>query len=636
MTLIVRSTRSSTGKLRLAAAPFLNTRPLISGLVADAPAEVELQICSPAEGARRLAERECDLALLPVAAFARQGDLVAVPGVCIGAQRRVGSVLLVADVPAHELTHVALDQSSRTSVTLARLLLRERRETRGEPKYEARPPAELAQSVEGTRGAVIIGDPALQALAQRRFAYVYDLAELWRALSGKPFVFAVWAGRPDAVDADVCGLLTRSLGHGLERLDEIAADAGRHGVEPERARKYLRDELWFRLDDNMVAGANEYLARAADAGLLPPATLRTFDGTNVTIDVGAAIERAASGGRLNAAEVTAMLERADLLELGAAANRRRAALNPDNVVSYIVERNINYTNICVTACRFCAFFRNPGDTVEGYVLSREEMGRKIQEMVDAGGVQILLQGGLNPDLPLTWYEELFRHLKATYPIKLHALSPEEILYLCRLESLPLETVLRRLVAAGLDSLPGGGAEILVDRVRARIAKLKCSSAEWLEVMRVGHRLGLRSSSTMMFACGETLPERTEHLLKLRDLQDETGGFTAFICWPFQPGNTRLPGGDGSAHAYLRTLAVARLALDNIQHLQASWPTMGAAVGQAALHFGADDFGQVMFEENVVSAAGTVYKMDVAAIERHVRAAGFAPVRRDMRYTRLSA
>jgi len=628
--------RTATSTLRLVAAPFLNTRPLISGLTAAMPPGVTLELCSPAEGARRLAERECDVALLPVAAFARQGDLVAVPGVCIGARHQVGSVLLVADVPLHELTTVALDQSSRTSVTLARLLLRERRATRGEPRYEARPPSELMACVEGTRGAVIIGDPALQAIAQRQFAYTYDLAAEWRALTGKPFVFAVWAGRADAVDADVCGLLARSLGHGLERLDEIAADAGRHGVTPERARRYLNDELWFRLDDNMVAGADEYLARAAAAGLLPAARLRLHDGTTPAIDVSAAIERAAGGGRISAAETTAMLERGELLELGAAANRRRAALNPDGVVSYIVERNINYTNICVTACRFCAFFRNPGDTDEGYVLSREEMGQKIQETVDAGGVQILLQGGLNPELPLSWYEDLFRHLKATYPIKLHALSPEEILYLCRLESLPLETVLGRLVAAGLDSLPGGGAEILVDRVRQRIAKLKCTSAQWLEVMRVGHRLGLRSSSTMMFACGETLPERAEHLLKLRDLQDETGGFTAFICWPFQPGNTRLPGGDGSAHAYLRTLATARLALDNIPHLQASWPTMGAAVGQAALHFGADDFGQVMFEENVVSAAGTIYKMDVAGIERHVRAAGFTPVQRDMRYTRLSS
>jgi len=633
---VIESQTVKATKLRLAAAPFLNTRPLIAGLQAETPPGVELQICSPAEGARRLAERECDLALLPVAALARQGDLVAVPGICIGARHRVGSVLLVSEVPAHELTTVALDQSSRTSVVLARVLLRERRATRGEPRYEARPAAELPGCVGGTRGAVIIGDTALQSVAQRRFAYVYDLAELWRALTGKPFVFAVWAGRAEVVDADVAGLLQRSLAHGLARLDEIAADAARHGVDPMRARRYLREELCFTLDEELVAGADEYMARAAEAGLLPRASLRRLGDAPPSVDVAGALERGGAGSRLSAAEVTALFDGADLIELGAAANRRRAALNPDGVVSYIVERNINYTNICVTACRFCAFFRNPGDEVEGYVLSREEMGRKIQETVNAGGVQILLQGGLNPELRLAWYEDLFRHLKANYPIKLHALSPEEILYLCRLEELPLETVLQRLVAAGLDSLPGGGAEILVDRVRQRIAKLKCTSSEWLEVMRVGHRLGLRSSSTMMFACGETLPERTEHLLKIRDLQDETGGFTAFICWPFQPGNTRLPGGDGSAHAYLRTLATARLALDNVPHLQASWPTMGAAVGQAALHFGADDFGQVMFEENVVSAAGTIYQMDAAGIERHVRAAGFSPVRRDMRYTRLTS
>jgi cyclic dehypoxanthinyl futalosine synthase len=624
--------------LRVVAAPFLNTRPLISGLVADPPAGVELALCSPAEGARRLAERECDLALLPVAALARQGDLVAVPGVCIGARERVGSVLLVSEVPAHELSTVALDQSSRTSVVLARLLLRDRCEVdagRGhEPRYEARPPAELPGCVDGSRGAVIIGDTALRAISERPFRYVYDLAELWRALTGKPFVFAVWAGRAEVVDGAVCSLLQRSLAHGLLQLDAIAADAGRHGVDPARARRYLRDELAFTLDDELVAGADEYLARSHAAGLLPRATLRRFGDGPATIDVADVLARGSAGARLSAAELLTLIERAELVDLGAAADRRRRALNADGVVSYIVERNINYTNICVTACRFCAFFRNPGDEVEGYVLSRQEMGKKIQETVDAGGVQILLQGGLNPALRIEWYEDLFRHLKQSYPIKLHALSPEEILYICRLEGLSLETVLRRLVAAGLDSLPGGGAEILVDRVRQRIAKLKCSSAEWLEVMRVGHRLGLRSSSTMMFACGETLPERAEHLLKIRDLQDETGGFTAFICWPFQPGNTRLPGGDGSAHAYLRMLSVARLGLDNVQHLQASWPTMGAAVGQAALHFGADDFGQVMFEENVVSAAGTIYVMDSAAIERHVRAAGFTPVRRDMRYQHL--
>jgi cyclic dehypoxanthinyl futalosine synthase len=625
--------------LRLAAAPFLNTRPLISGLVADAPANVDLQLCSPAEGARRLAERECDVALLPVAAFARQGDLVAVPNVCIGARNRVGSVLLVSEAPLHELQSIALDTSSRTSVVLARLIWRAHRSKFGihdDPRLQARAPHELPSLVEGRRGAVIIGDAALQAVAARRFAHVYDLAGEWRALSGKPFVFAVWAGRADVVDGEVARLLSRSLGHGLERLDELARDAGRHGVDPARAATYLRDDLCFTLDDELVAGADEFLARAAEAQLLPRATLRRLGDAAPVVDVESIIAAADDGARLSSSALTTLSERADVTLLGAAADRRRRALNPGGVVTYIIDRNINYTNICTTACRFCAFFRNPGDTDEGYVLSREILEQKIQEVIDAGGAQILLQGGLNPDLRIEWYEELFRHLKAKFPpLKLHALSPEEILHICRLESLDLPTVLQRLVASGLDSVPGGGAEILVDRVRKKIAKLKCTSGEWLEVMRVAHRLGLRTTATMMFACGETIEERSEHLLKIRDLQDETGGFTAFICWPFQPGNTRLPGGDGSAHAYLRMLAIARLGLDNVMHLQASWPTMGPAVGQAALHFGADDFGSVMFEENVVSSAGTIFAMDAAGIARHVRAAGFTPVLRDMRYQRLA-
>jgi cyclic dehypoxanthinyl futalosine synthase len=621
--------------LRLLAAPFLNTRPLISGLVAEAPSQVELSLCSPAEGARRLAERECDLALLPVAALARQGDLVAVPGVCIGARQRVGSVVLVSDVPLAELTTVALDLSSRTSVVLARLILRAHRHD-NEPRFEARAPHELAGLVDGTRGAVIIGDAALQALATRQFAHVYDLAELWRGLTGLPFVFAVWAGRADVVDTEVARLLSRSLGHGLERLDAIAADAARHGVDPARAQIYLRDELAFTLDEELVAGADAFLARAAAAKLLPHATLRRLGDAPPAFDVAATIEAAALGARLSSSALTTLAERADLIALGSAADRRRQELNPGGVVTYIIDRNINYTNICTTSCRFCAFYRVPGDTVEGYVLSRQVLEQKIQETLDAGGFQILLQGGLNPDLRIGWYEDLFRHLKHKFPtLKLHALSPEEILNICKLESLDLPTVLSRLTAAGLDSVPGGGAEILVDRVRKKIAKLKCTAGEWLEVMRVSHRLGLRTTSTMMFACGETIEERSEHLVKIRDLQDETGGFTAFICWPFQPGNTKLPGGDGSAHAYLRMLALARLGLDNVMHLQASWPTMGPAVGQAALHFGADDFGSVMFEENVVSSAGTMFSMDAAGIARHVRAAGFEPALRDMRYQRLS-
>jgi cyclic dehypoxanthinyl futalosine synthase len=435
------------------------------------------------------------------------------------------------------------------------------------------------------------------------------------------------------LDEALAARLRSSLQHGLDRLQAIVADGGRHGVSPARADRYLRDELDFGFDAELRRGADAFLQRGALAGLLPASRLRLVGDPPTPIDLDERLIAAARGTRLSASELTSLGERGDLVALGAAADARRRGLNPTGTVTYIIDRNINYTNVCTTACRFCAFFRNEGDD-DAYVLSRAQLGEKIQETVDAGGIQILLQGGLNPALRIEWYEELFRHLKATYPIKLHALSPEEILHLCRLELLPLETVLRRLIASGLDSLPGGGAEILVERVRTRIAKLKCTGQEWLEVMRVAHRLGLRSTATMMFAAGETMAERIEHLLQIRDLQDETGGFTAFICWPFQPGNTRLPGGDGSAHAYLRTLALARLALDNVPHLQASWPTMGPAVGQAALHFGADDFGSVMFEENVVSSAGTVFQMDARGIERHVRAAGFQPAQRDMRYQRL--
>jgi cyclic dehypoxanthinyl futalosine synthase len=591
--------------VKIAAAPFLNTRPLIEGL--------DVELCSPSEGARRLAESLVDVALLPVAAFARQGDLVAAPGVCIGARAEVGSVLLVADRPMEELDTIALDAASRSSVVLLRILLA----ARGlKPRFETR--------VAPTANALIIGDAALRAEGK----YIYDLAGEWKKLTGLPFVFAVWAWRPSADDAERVSIFQRSLERGIERIESIAQNSG---LDPARARRYLREQLCFRLDDELRAGAAEYLRRGAELGLFPStARLRMVGEAVEPVDIQTRLDDAARGHRLSAYELSEIGARAELLSLGAAADRRRRALNPTGAVTYIIDRNINYTNVCSTACRFCAFFRNPGDD-DAYVLSREQLGQKIQETVDAGGIQILLQGGLNPELRIEWYEELFRHLKASYPIKLHALSPEEILHLCRLEHLSIEEVLRRLVAAGLDSLPGGGAELLTERVRTKIAKLKCTGEEWLEVMRVGHRLGLRSTATMMFAVGESWGERVEHVLKIRDLQDETGGFTAFICWPFQPGNTRLPGADGSAHMYLRTLALSRLALDNVPHLQASWPTMGPAVGQAALHFGADDFGSVMFEENVVSSAGTVFKMDAAGIERHVVAAGFEPRRRNMRY-----
>jgi cyclic dehypoxanthinyl futalosine synthase len=401
--------------------------------------------------------------------------------------------------------------------------------------------------------------------------------------------------------------------------------------------RYLTQSLAFDLGRREREGMAEYLRRCSAKGLLPPevrfaAPAPQRAPVHATID--AILGRAAAGKRISAAESARLLDQAPLAELGAAADERRRQLHPEGTVTYIVERNVNYTNVCTTACRFCAFFRAPGRE-GGYTLSWEHIGDKLQKLKDAGGVQVLLQGGINPELRIGYYEELVRFIKG-YGLRLNGFSPEEIHCLAELEGLSVEQVLRSLQDAGLDTVPGGGAEILVDRVRSRIARKKATAAQWLEVMRICQRLGMRTSATMMYGVGETSYERALHLCKLRDLQDETQGFTAFICWPYQDGGLKLRGDQQGAGEYLRTLAVARLTLDNFANLQASWPTMGPAVGQAALHFGANDFGQVMFEENVVSAAGSVFSMNADSIERHVRDAGFVPARRDGLYRLVEA
>ncbi|AKX94658.1 cyclic dehypoxanthine futalosine synthase [Moorella thermoacetica] len=336
------------------------------------------------------------------------------------------------------------------------------------------------------------------------------------------------------------------------------------------------------------------------------------------------------GERLSFHEAERLYQEAGLLELGYLANLVRQKLHPEGTVTFVVDRNINYTNICVNACRFCAFYRLPGDP-EGYLLSREEIGRKIEATLAAGGTQILMQGGLHPDLDLAWFEDLFSWIKSRYPVTLHSLSPVEIDDLARKEGLPVIEVLRRLKKAGLDSLPGGGAEILVDRVRGRVSPKKTGAARWLEVMRAAHALGMKSTATMVFGLGETMAERIAHLEAIRQLQDETGGFTAFIPWSFQPGNTELGGVEASTTEYLKLLALSRLYLDNIPNIQVSWVTQGTKVAQAALFFGANDFGSTMLEENVVRAAGASFRADREEILRCIQAAGFRPAQRDNEY-----
>jgi len=342
--------------------------------------------------------------------------------------------------------------------------------------------------------------------------------------------------------------------------------------------------------------------------------------------------KVAAGGRVDAAEALELYRHAPTHLLGTLADGIRARKHPDRIVTYIIDRNVNYTNVCVARCNFCAFYRPVGSS-EGYVLAFEEIFRKIDETIAVGGNQLLLQGGHNPDLPLAWYEDLFRAVKARYPdFKLHALSPPEVLHISRLNGVPVPAVIRRLVDAGLDSIPGGGAEMLVDRVRKILnCYSKASADEWLGVMGEAHRAGLRTTATMMYGTVETDEERIEHLMRLRDLQDETGGFTAFITWSYQPEHTERGGIEATGVDYLRTLALARIVLDNFDNLQASWVTQGGKVGQLSLAYGANDMGSVMIEENVVRAAGASYCMDEVEIVVNIEDAGFTPKRRNMHY-----
>ena len=349
---------------------------------------------------------------------------------------------------------------------------------------------------------------------------------------------------------------------------------------------------------------------------------KVLDGTRITQD--------------DARELYAM----PLNELGALADFRRNLAKKDcghglDVVTYIVDRNINYTNVCNVYCKFCAFYRTEKDD-DHYVLSEEQLDKKLDELTAEGGVQVLLQGGHHPKLGIDFYLNMISHIREKYPhINVHGFSPPEFNHFSQVFGMTLREVITKFKEAGLGSIPGGGGEILVDRIRNRIAPLKCNSDNWLEAMRIGHELGLRSSATMMFGHVETLDDRLEHLQRLRDVQDETGGFTAYICWTFQPENTRLRAEPVTSAEYLRMQALSRIFLDNFENLQSSWVTQGPKIGQIALKYGANDFGSVMMEENVVSSAGTTFRLNAQDIERLIREAGYEPHRRSTWYELLT-
>ncbi|HEX7508916.1 MAG TPA: cyclic dehypoxanthinyl futalosine synthase, partial [Polyangia bacterium] len=577
-------------RTRLAAVPFLSARPLTYGIERGLVEDLFELTFDSAEGcARRVSNGLADLALVPSASYPR---LSSKPGLDLRVVPRL-AVVVFDEVPP--------ELGDQHSLGL------------------------LSGSV---------GD--------------------WRRRTGLPFVSFLWVGRNGAASAEVANLLDQSLGLGLVHLRDIADAFGEsQGGDPSLYESYLARSLSYRLGSQELSGLAAFVEhlRMAEATAPTSTRIRLFDFAYApevrkpitelggskkarTPGLDGLLSDAAHGNRLSLAAALRLYENASLLDLGRAADERRRFLHPQNLVTYIIDRNVNYTNLCVTACKFCNFYR-PAKSKEAYILSREVLAQKFSETVAMGGIQILLQGGVNPQLRLDYYEDLFRWTKASFPLALHALSPEEVSFIARQERLSIGEVLERLVAAGLDSLPGGGAEILDDEIRKRISPLKCSADTWIDVMREAHALGLRTTATLVFGFGETPAHIVKHFERLRALQDQTAGFTAFICWPFQGEGTRLRlGDDTTAQRYLRVFSLARLYLDNFPNLQVSWPTMGPAIGQVALRFGGNDFGSAMIEENVVSQAGAVFRLSAGDIEQRVRAAGFVPHQRNMRYELL--
>jgi len=615
-----------------------------------------------------LHEREADLALIPIADVFSHGGYRILP-YGIAAEGVVESVILFSNDPISSLKSIFIDRSSHTSALLVQELLTSiNPELAALIRYHRVDAASRAHKLGTNEGLLVIGDRALEL--SRTFAHCFDLSEVWREQTALPFVFAVWAYRAELEQRSEFSVLVSSMQDALTQKLIFAREwADEHNFPRERAEEYVESKIFYRLDQAFLAGAEEFRRRGVQLNLFPDSSIDTdarsspvsvirdgkFETHRTTIrpddklefdnarfcrsrSVDRILSDASGGRRISIQEGLLLAKDASLSDLSLASDLRRADLHRSPGVSYIVDRNINYTNVCTVFCRFCAFYRVPNGVGRkskksegGYLLTKEEIGQKIEEMLESGGVQILLQGGLNPDLGIEYYEDLFRWIKSNYPINLHALSADEILHISRVSNLTLDQVFERLIGAGLDSLPGGGAEILVDHVRRRIARLKSPAEDWLEVHRVAHRMGLNSTCTMMFGVQESWEDRILHMQKLRHLQDETKGFTAFITWPFQDENTKVKRGNTSGPEYLRVQAISRLFVDNISNIQSSWVTMGPSVGQTALFYGANDFGSVMFEENVVSAAGTTYCMDRPTIERNILEAGFYPWRRNIHY-----
>lgn len=695
-------------ELRLGRIDFLNMYPMHWALGIEPTASG-----FPTDVNRAIIAGDIDVACMSSIEYARHADdLVLLPSMCISAEGAVGSIFAISNVPFEDVTDVWVTPQTATSVVLYQLLTR-LRGFRPEIHLLEGPPADVLADGD-KRAVLLIGDDALAARGSAALArHVFtDLGERWLSETGLPMVYAVWAVRRDAVERapEAAAALDRLLVEGVAhfgRTEDAVDQAARHfSIDPHSARAYF-DKLRYAFGRDERKGLLRYLRMANEQGFLgsvpqpvyvdvdelatgeaptaasaiasDPANLRrTYlttvgskraldetpeDDAHVEMcldlesdgrarDVDDVLHRALDGQRIDEVDALALLQTSRLMDVGQVAHALRLRKTPADEITFIVDRNINYTNYCLTDCGFCAFYRRPGDEAGGgYLHSAETIIEKVRETVELGGTAALLQGGHNPDLGIEWYEELFRAIKSAHPtFHLHALSPPEIQHISKRSKLSIGDVLARLRDAGMDSLPGGGGEVLVDRVRRVMAPKKTKTDDWLGVMRTAQRMGMSTTASMMYGHVELLAERALHLKAVRDVQDESQGFRSFTSWSFQPGGTPLGKllEAGAApyqkhlpptptpYTYLLTQAVGRIYLDNLDNVQSSWVTQGLKVGQAALFFGANDMGSIMIEENVVSSAGTTFGATTEDFVHLIGAAGFTPVQRDTLYRTVRA
>ena len=619
---------------------FINSLPVDLGLLTGAvKIDAEIVTGSPSELNERILKNEIDVSAVSSLFYTEHKDeLVLLPGLSISSESSVDSVLLFTRFPLKELDGKDILVTSKGKTTPALLEILCRKRYGFWPRFKARVSKIEAWS-DSWDAVLLIGDEALEWKSRLGGPWqAVDLAKEWKNWTGLPFVFAVWAARnefaekhPEKLRA-IHEAILASKAWGRQHRSEVLLESERRTELTAPILEAYFSKLTYDFGEALERGMRTYVDCALECGLVAPAAeFKKSSGVETILD------KALDGKRLSIEEGARLYHEASLFDLGVVANELNLRKNPDakHRATFLVDRNINYTNICYTYCKFCAFYREPGDVKEGYLRSAEEIFQKISELVAIGGTQVLMQGGHNPQLGIEYYEKLIRDVRARFPqVHVHSFSASEVQHISRVSKLSIRETLTRLKAAGLNSLPGGGAEILVDRVRNEVSPLKTKVSEYFEVHRTAHEIGLISTSTMVYGLGETIEERMMHLDAYRTLQDKTGGFRAFIPWSFESESTEMKMPRRTGSEYLRMIALSRIMLDNIQHLQAGWVTEGPKLSQLALDFGADDFGGILMEENVVSATKSAHLYSGVTKEeaiRLIRETGKIPMQRNTNY-----